>query len=173
MIILNIHGYKGTSQNAAYSALMIFEKNIVSPAIDYDAKSPLAILNELSDICVNQNVDMIVGTSLGGLFASSLAINLNKPLILINPCFQPEIVLPPLGYAGDVNDFLPMEKLIQNINKISVKCIIGGQDEVIGSHDYTKKLLGLDNIEIVPNGYHSGATLNLEKYFEKIFNDQQ
>ncbi len=170
MSILNIHGYKGTPHNAAYSALCGFAKeNIITPYIDYDNEKSEDILNRLLDICSSENIELIVGTSLGGFFAVLIGIKLKKSLILVNPCLQPHKVIPLYGYQGDVNWFIDKLSVFDNIDRKSISCIIGGKDEIIGDHAYTKKLIGNDRIIVVPEGMHSGATLELEKNFSQLY----
>ena len=163
MRVLNIHGYKGTPHNAAYSALCGFTKNIISPEIDYDIDKPEVILNRLLDICAAEKIDMIVGTS--GFFASVIAARLHTPLLLVNPCLQPQKVITVLGYEGNVSWFEKMSAELEKLDMEYVRCIIGNKDEIIGDHAYTKKLLGMERITVIPGGMHSGATLNLEKHF--------
>lgn len=168
MSILNIHGYKGTPYNAAYSALRSFETDIISPEVDYDSEGSDDILNRLFDICKSEKIDLIVGTSLGGFFASLIAIKLNKPLILINPCLQPQRVIPFYGYEGNINWFMEKAAAFENLDRSAVCCIIGGKDEIIGDHAYTKEIIGNDRIIAVPEGMHSGATLELEKNMPQL-----
>ena len=110
MNILNIHGYKGTAHNAAYSALCGLEENIVSPWIDYDDEPPAAVLDRLVDICSDGTTDLLVGTSLGGFFASVIAARTHIPLLLVNPCLQPQAVIPLCGYSGDLSFFEEISK---------------------------------------------------------------
>lgn len=168
MTALNIHGYKGTPRNAAYSALCGLTKNIISPLIDYDAENPDSILNRLLDICAREKIDMIVGTSLGGFFASVIAARLHTPLLLVNPCLQPQKVIPALGYEDDVSWFERLSVESEKLDMERVRCIIGDKDEIIGDHAYTKRLLGMERITVITGGMHSGATLNLEKHFPKM-----
>ncbi len=168
MNVLNIHGYKGTPFNAAYSALCGLEKTIISPEIDYDSDQPETILNRLLDLCVSEKIDMIVGTSLGGFLALLIAIKLQKPLLLVNPCLQPQAVIPALGYESDVSRFAEMSAVFDDLDRKRVRCIIGGKDEVVGDHGYTKQLLGADHIIVIPDGMHSGATLELDKHFPEM-----
>ncbi|MBQ3970146.1 MAG: hypothetical protein II685_06665 [Clostridia bacterium] len=168
MTTLNIHGYKGIPLNAAYSALCGITKNIISPEIDYDIDTPEVILNRLLDICAAEKIDMIVGTSLGGFFASVIAAQLHKPLLLVNPCLQPQTVIPALGYQGDVSWFEKMSVELEKLDMERIRCIIGDKDEIIGDHAFTKNLLGKERITVITGGMHSGATLNLEKHFPEM-----
>ncbi len=78
---------------------------------------------------------------------------------------MPFIYLPRLGYKQDIKDFLPMFSMISelDINKVSV--IIGGNDEIIDTHDFTKNLLYNKRFVIFPDGRHSGSTLPLKEFF--------
>ena len=165
MNVFNIHGYKGTPQNAAYSTLCKLEKPIISAEIDYDSEQPEEILRKLTDLCISEKIKSLVGTSLGGFFALVIAIKLEKPVILVNPCLQPEKVLPKLGYKGDLLQFKKIASEFMNFDRDAVCCVIGDQDEVIGSHEYTKRLIGENHIHIVNGGMHSGETLHLQRYF--------
>ena len=90
MTILNIHGYHGNPKNSAYTALCeIGCKNIISPSIDYDSKEPDNIIGRLNMLRVEHKVDLAVGTSLGGFYASVLSARHNFPVMLVNPCLTP------------------------------------------------------------------------------------
>ena len=168
MNVLNIHGYKGTPHNAAYSALCGLDKSVISPEIDYDCEEPDVILNRLLELCVSEKAELLVGTSLGGFFASVIASRVQKPLLLVNPCLRPQTVIPGLGYGRDVGWFEKTASDFESLNKERVRCVIGGRDEVIGDHAVTKQLLGKEQIIVVPEGMHSGATLELDKHFPEM-----
>ena len=169
MHILNIHGYHGTPKNAAYAALQANGcDKITAPAIDYDAESPDSILGRLRYIAADQNIELIVGTSLGGFFAAVLAAERDLPVMLVNPCLLPFLHLPRLGFTGEIKPFIPMFGTLHRLDRDNVSCIVGGQDEVIDSHDFTQKLLGNARFRIVPEGKHSGATLPLPDYFGEM-----
>ena len=40
-MILNIHGYGGSAQNSAYTALLSLGCDVTSPQLDYDAVCPV------------------------------------------------------------------------------------------------------------------------------------
>ena len=150
---INIHGYNGTPQNAAYAALQANGcTDIIAPAIDYDAETPDSILDKLRHIAADKNVSLIVGTSLGGFFAAVLSAELHLPVILVNPCLMPFLHLPRLGFQGDISPFIPLFGTLDRLDIGNVSCIVGGQDEVIDSHDFTQKLLGNARFRIVPAG---------------------
>lgn len=167
--ILNIHGYGGDPRNAACGALSALGCDIVSPAIDYDAQTPDAVMAGLRGaIAEDRDIGVIVGTSLGGFFAAVLAAETGLPVMLVNPALLPFLNLPRLGYNGDVRPFIRLFGAVAELGTDKVNCIVGGKDEVIDTHDFTEKLFGSGRVRIVPEGMHSGATLPLAEYFGEI-----
>ena len=169
MRILNIHGYGGNPHNAAYAALQANNwTNIISPAIDYDAESPENILGKLRYIIADKRIELIVGTSLGGFFAAVLSAEKNLPVMLVNPCLMPFLHLPRLGFHGDIKPFVSMFGTLAKLDSSNVSCIVGGQDEIIDTHDFTENMLRNERFRIIPNGKHSGSTLPLNEYFSEM-----
>ncbi|MDE5765183.1 MAG: hypothetical protein K2I00_09520 [Ruminococcus sp.] len=182
MKILNIHGYKGSAENSACLVLKEMGFDVISPQIDYDAENPEKILDNLRKIFTESKPDYIVGTSLGGFFALLLSVEFkavrhnsylqkkekcNYPTILVNPCLLPFVTLPELGYEKNIKEFIGLFGKFTNIYG-DIYAIIGGQDEVIDYHDFTIQLIGKRHYILVPNGKHSGATLNLDVCFRRL-----
>ncbi len=166
MKILNIHGYKGSAENSAFSALKATDAEIISPQLDYDKENPEKLLEKLGKMIVENAVEIIVGTSLGGFFALALSVRTGLPVILINPCLMPFVVIPRLDYKGDVRDFIRIFGEFADADKNKMYAIVGGEDEIIDSHDFT--LHFIPNHEVVPEGKHSGVTLNLDEKIPRI-----
>ena len=143
-MILNIHGYKGSSENAMYRILaeLFPGKGITSPQLDYDAMTPSEIRKAL-DSLISEDVELITGTSLGGFFAADLwARHKTIPAILLNPALRPWEQLTRLGYAG--NDSLNAEYQsvfedarlnAEENDKDNFYVISGKNDEVVGVID--------------------------------------
>lgn len=171
MKILNIHGYKGSAENSACMTLKKLGHEVISPQIDYDLKNPRQILSDLRKISDENKPDYIVGTSLGGFFAMLIARrNTDIPVVLVSPCLNPCVTLPELGYKVDrirKMTFVEYADMIEKMNRQNVTAIIGGQDEVIDYHSFTTKSL-IKNCYVVPDGKHSGATLNLDYWFKEL-----
>ena len=167
--VLNIHGYHGSPENAAFGALKENKcETVISPDIDYDSESPKSVLNQLRYYVSDKSVDFIVGTSLGGFYASVLAAEFDLPVILINPCLMPFLYLPRLGYKGDIKAFISMFGTLADMKKENVCCIVGDADEIIDSHDMTERMFGNERFCRIPGGKHSGATLSLNDYFAEV-----
>jgi hypothetical protein len=170
MNILNLHGYHGTPQNAAFGALQANGCDaVITPSIDYDAESPDSIFEKLRSVAVTEKVGLIVGTSLGGFFAAVLSAELQLPVILVNPCLMPFLHLPRLGFEGEITPFIPMFGKLNGLAIDKVSCIVGDADEVIDTHDFTERLLKNSRFRRIPGGHHSGATLPLPEYFHEVF----
>lgn len=168
MKILNIHGYGGSAENSACLALKELGFDVVSPQFDYDEKNPDSIFADLKTIADEIKPDYIVGTSLGGFFALLTANYADIPVILVNPCLMPFLTLSELGYSGDISGFIKLFGNFAEIRQENISAIIGGQDEVISYHDtVTRKLI--KDCTVIPDGKHSGATLNLDEYFRRLF----
>lgn len=168
MKILNIHGYKGSSENSACLVLKAMGFDVISPQIDYDAENPEKILDNLIKLFAESKPDYIAGTSLGGFFALLISVKCSIPAVLVNPCLMPFVTIAELGYDRDVSGFIKLFGSFSEINQENVCAVIGGADEVISYHDtVTRKLIR--NCTVIPEGRHSGATLNLDEYFRKLF----
>ncbi|MDE6426018.1 MAG: hypothetical protein K2K89_07760 [Ruminococcus sp.] len=170
MKILNIHGYKGSAENSACMTLKNIGHEVISPQIDYDSKSPCGILRDLGKIFDENKPDYIVGTSLGGFFAMLIARNTDIPVVLVSPCLRPCVTLSELGYKVDKRrkmTFVRFADMIEKMNHHNITAIIGGQDEVINYHSFTTESL-IKNCYVVPEGKHSGATLNLDYWLRRL-----
>ena len=169
MKILNIHGYRGSCENSSFAALSALGAEMISPQIDYDKQSPDEILLSLNDLWQQNGCQAIVGTSLGGFYAALLSMKHHAKTVLINPCLLPFLLLPQIEESQNtlLFDYLRLFADISKVDKNQILTIIGEQDEVISTHDFTQNLLGKSRCICVPNGKHSGWTLSLEQIFQQ------
>ena len=172
-MILNIHGYGGSAQNSAYIALLSLGCDVTSPQLDYDAVCPKKVLEALREMAVTCHADTLIGTSFGGFFAALLCAELHLPTILVNPCLMPFDVLPRLGNTQPIQPLMVLFSRLAAIDSSLVHCIIGAEDEVIGDHAFTKRLLCDADLVQVPNGRHSGATLPLQSFFQTVLKEEK
>lgn len=169
MKILNIHGYRGSCENSSFAALSALGAEMISPQMDYDKQSPDEILLFLNDLWQQNGCQAIVGTSLGGFYAALLSMKHHAKTVLINPCLLPFLLLPQIEESQNtlLFDYLRLFADISKIDKNQILAIIGEQDEVISTHDFTQNLLGKSRCILVPDGKHSGWTLPLEQIFQQ------
>ncbi|XKH00394.1 hypothetical protein LG325_09810 [Marinobacter nauticus] len=110
------------------------------------------------------NVDVIVGTSMGGWLAASLGASLGIPFVAINPAVDPSATL--RKYIGSGVDFQGKtytleEDAVASYWPISTKgqglILLDEGDEVIDAH-HTQSVLG-DHYEVIlfPGGDHRFA----------------
>ena len=169
MKILNIHGYRGSCENSSFAALSALGAEMISPQMDYDKQSPDEILLFLNDLWQQNGCQAVVGTSLGGFYAALLSMKHHAKTVLINPCLLPFLLLPQLEESQNtlLFDYLRLFADIIKIDKNQILAIIGEQDEVISTHDFTQNLLGKSRCILVPDGKHSGWTLPLRDIFKQ------
>lgn len=84
MKILYIHGLasSGASGTPANLRSLLPDDTVISPDLPLD---PIEALNMLRDICASQNIDIVIGTSMGGMFAQQMH---GYRKIIINPAFH-------------------------------------------------------------------------------------
>lgn len=173
MKILNIHGYQGNAANAAYQALRECDFDIVSMQIDYDRSSPESIMMMLKSQFANNFCDAVVGTSLGGFYAALVSAKSECPCVLINPCLVPFLTLPRLGYKSDEGmiEYMRLFSGLADTDNSMVSTIVGAKDEVVDTHDFTRRLFQNERFIVVPDGMHSGSTLPLTEIFKDHIED--
>lgn len=81
--ILYIHGFRSSGNSGTSERLRRLLPNckVVSPDLPTDAKEAVALLKRL---VLTENIDVAVGTSMGGMFAQKLR---GLPKIMVNPSF--------------------------------------------------------------------------------------
>ncbi len=168
MKVLNIHGYHGNAANSAYEALQACDFEIVSLQIDYDRTSPDTVMQMLNSQFTNNFCDAVVGTSLGGFYAALICLKNECPCVMINPCLLPFLHLPRMGYKSDegVLQYIRLFAGLADVDGQLVSTIIGGQDELIDTHDFTRGVFQNERCIVVPDGKHSGASMPLTDIFK-------
>jgi len=117
-MILYIHGFASCGKGKKSEILKRYfgENRVISPDLPF---SPKLAIDFLSKILKEVNIDLIVGSSLGGYYAINLAENFDKKAVLINPSLKPYHTL--LPYVGknrrfcDGFEFLWKEKYIKEL----------------------------------------------------------
>lgn len=177
MIILNIHGYRGDPQNAAYFGVLKNGYDVHTMPLDYDSALPFEMLSHLRDEYEKNGCSAIVGTSLGGFFATVLSAEKQCRLLLVNPCLVPFYTLPLLGYSveGADRQFTEMFSKLSMTKKELTSTIVGLRDETVTTHHYTRSMFYNERYFEIEDGMHSGATLPLytiiNKHGKEIFGE--
>lgn len=110
--VLYIYGYGSSPESRTCSVLkeLLNDANVMS--VCYDQTNPGVGLNQL--ITEAANVDLIIGSSLGGWYAMHVCARLGKPCILINPVSD-NTLIPTLKYVSKGTS--PGKLLIDNYKK--------------------------------------------------------
>jgi len=95
-MVIYIHGFGGSGEgNKAKQFRKYFHligKNFIAPSLSYVPELAIKTLEELIEYC-HEDV-YLIGSSLGGFYATYLANNAKvKKIILINPAVNPQITL--------------------------------------------------------------------------------
>lgn len=105
--ILYVHGFNSTPYSNTYNTF----KKLLNPdfyelhTIDYDPKDPKAAVAEIKKYVKENEIDTIIGSSLGGF----LTLNIfGVSRIVINPCWNPAVELPLIGYDGPTDVYKTM-----------------------------------------------------------------
>lgn len=119
MNIVYIHGLDSKLSPEKRAVLSKFGK-VISPDIDYYS-NPAAIDSILKEI-KDQDIDVVIGSSMGGFAAYYVSTAIKKPALLFNPALKKRSV------EQEVPSF--------SIDSLSVKqFIIGAQDQVVDPAD--------------------------------------
>lgn len=121
MNILFLHGLESKLSDPKRTILESFGK-VIAPDLEYKS-NPNAILN-LYDEFKNQNINAIIGSSMGGFSGFYLANMLGVCALLYNPA---------LPYRNSVLQNIPSH-LPQKQSPL-MRIVLGGQDDVIKAKD--------------------------------------
>jgi predicted esterase YcpF (UPF0227 family) len=133
MNILYLHGLDSNLSNEKKQILEQFG-NVIAPDLDY--RSNPNMIETLFNEYANQNIDLIIGSSMGGFAGFYLSKLLQIPALLFNPA---------LPYRTSVLQNIP---IIKNEHKHLLQIVIGNQDDIIRSADnldFIMKLFPLKN----------------------------
>jgi predicted esterase YcpF (UPF0227 family) len=121
MNILFLHGLESKLSDEKRDILQNYG-TVIAPDIDYKS-NPNAIQN-LYDEYHNQDINVIIGSSMGGFAAYHLANSLGLCALLYNPA---------LPYRSDIEQIIPSN--LPNNNSIYMRFVLGGQDDIIKAKD--------------------------------------
>ena len=103
MKIMYVHGFASKFDINSDKVKILSELgNVCGVTIDY-SKSFISIRTKLIEFAKQEDVDLIVGTSMGGFYSLEVATALSIPCVIINPVTFPHKTLE--KYIGDNVDF--------------------------------------------------------------------
>lgn len=103
MNILYIHGFGSRFKPQSDKVKSLSSLGIVHGVdIDYtDSRS--VITQQLKDIIIQKDIELLVGTSMGGYFSAELGRSFGLPYVMINPVMNPSVSLD--KYIGEGVDY--------------------------------------------------------------------
>ena len=136
MNVLYLHGLESKPTGPKIKYLKDRFENYYAPEIDYE--NPEAF-EEILDLCIAEEFDMIIGSSMGGYFAHAIGTTLGTPVIMFNPALHSRSFDPygvvcgqkpidgvcVLGMNDDVIDPLTTVKMLENAPKLAIMPIEG------------------------------------------------
>lgn len=132
--VLYVHGYgsNGNSNTAKLLKKYLGEKINVH-TISYNQSKPYEALKMIKQYKNEHNIDLLIGTSLGGFMVMNCLGSLS---IAINPCFYPSVELPKIGYTGSIEEYQEIENEFKSeIDFEDTDCCYGcfaPNDELLG-----------------------------------------
>ncbi len=96
-MILYLHGFASCGNSTKTKLLKDYfgEKNVISPDLPID---PVEAISLIKRLIFEQNVDLLIGSSLGGFYATYFCELYGIKTVLINPSTQPFVTL--VSYVG-------------------------------------------------------------------------
>ena len=174
-MILYIHGFASCGDSNKTRLLKTHFKDILSPDVPVDPDEAISFLQKM---IVDNEVSLIIGSSLGGYYAAYLAEKFQIKTVLLNPSTQPFLTLAP--YVG-TNEFFcsgesfewtraHIHKLMpyaisKNSIKVPVLVLLQKGDEVL---DYTKAEAVYEDYQLIVQEGGNHRFENLDEYIEVI-----
>ena len=158
MHILYIHGLESSTNCLKVQWLKSLGHTVYNPKIDY--KDPEAFF-KVKRIAQKNNIDLIIGSSMGGYFAYAIATSTNQKCILLNPALHSRAFEP--------------ENVNYGMCQPDITCVLGNHDTVINPEDTKKILQGEQKVAFIEYDHgHRTPVGILEKVINKILiNDKK
>lgn len=133
--ILYVHGFSSSGQSGTVVKIreMLPGATVVAPDLPLH---PAEAMDLLHHTCETENPDLIIGTSMGGMYAEMLY---GYDRILVNPAFQMGGTMLKHGMLGKntflnprqdgVQEFIVTKALVEEYKEITAKCFAGVTEE--------------------------------------------
>jgi len=182
-MIIYIHGFGSSAQGTKSVILkeLLKDKGFIAPSLSYVPDLAIETLKELIETFLKYEEVYLIGSSLGGYYATYLSDYFNIPAVLINPAVKAPITLQKaLGYANNYYDYSTYEWTENHLNmlkKYNVETIkdelylllVQTEDEVLDYKEAVDKFKNSKSfIEVGGNHSFEGIERhkeNIEKFF--------
>jgi predicted esterase YcpF (UPF0227 family) len=173
--ILFLHGFSSCGRGNKSKLLQAYfgEAGVIAQNLPY---SPLEAIETLDKLILSEKIDLLVGSSLGGFYATYLAEKHRLKAVLLNPSTQPWKTLAP--YVGMQKRFCDDELFMfdgayleemKNLEVLPLKgrylVLLQSEDELL---DYTKaqSLYNMHHVVVEYGGNHRFE--NIDVYMSMI-----
>jgi len=126
MKVLYIHGLHSNPNPLKLSILEKLGLEVVSPFIDYE-KEKVEVYKRVRKIAQEDDIDLIIGSSLGGFIAYWLSRDIDKPALLFNPAL----------YFESMQAYIPK---IKEQNNPAIYVCLGEKDTQVAPQEVRKYL---------------------------------
>ena len=132
--ILYVHGFASSGQSGTVKRLrtVLPQARVVAPDLPLHPEEAMALL---LDTCEKERPNLIVGTSMGGMYAEMLR---GHDRILVNPALQMGDTMGAHGMTGaqqfqnprqdGVQDFMVTKALVKEYKQMTEQCFLGADD---------------------------------------------
>lgn len=141
--VLYIYGYGSNEYSETRANLQeILGNGFSVMSVEYNQKDPKIAIEKLKLFIKSNNIDVVIGSSLGGFYALKQDL---VPKIVINPCMCPSYELPkigcPLSIALKYKDYENYNNISEE-NRKNTLGLFGNHDELINYQSWFKKYYG-------------------------------
>ncbi len=160
MNVLYLHGLDGSLSTEKAETLNFYANKLIAPQINYRTDDLDALIG---NIFKNEEIDLVVGSSLGGYVAYHLARQYDIHCLLFNPALSTQSVIPNFRNATTYDQYTSI-----------MQVVLGGRDKIVNAsttfHFLTSKS-GLTNaiISYYPSLEHRIDESLFSEEFSRIF----
>ena len=153
--VLYVHGFASSGQSGTVTRIREVLPNaiVIAPDLPVEPEAAMALLH---DICISEQPDLIIGTSMGGMYAEMLH---GYDRILVNPALRMGDTMKEHGMIGaqhfsnprqdGVQDFIVTKALVKEYKEMTDKCfadisdseqqhvwgLFGDEDTTVNTYD--------------------------------------
>lgn len=133
--VLYVHGFGSSGQSGTVTRIreVLTQATVIAPDIPVHPEEAIALLNK---VCASENPDLIIGTSMGGMYAEMLR---GYDRILVNPALRMGDTMKEHGMIGAqhfqnprqdcVQYFMVTKALVKEYKDITERCFDGIDDD--------------------------------------------